>query len=671
LRKLPAVFDICGANSNQTVHMAAKQKNTKPATKPAAAPAAKSKPAPAAAPAKTNTFQAGFWRTHWLPSLLCIAFAFGLYQASIHYGYILDDEMVIEKNGFVQQGWAGLGDIFAYDSFMGYFKKKEDLFKVEGGRYRPLSLATFAMEVGAFGPGKAWLAHFINILLYGLNGVLLYRILLGLFPIPANGRWYFSAAFIGAALFLFHPLHTECVANIKGRDEILALMGSLAALYATLKYFDTHSKLWYWASGLFLLLAMLAKENALTFVVIIPFTAWFFARVSSGRAIGASLPLLIAAFLFVIIRYKALGYMLSHGKPSTDLMNNSFLGMTAGERLATITLTLGWYIKLLFVPFPLTHDYYPYHVPKVNFSDWRVLLSLAFYVGLGIWSVRNLRSKPVVAYGFLFFVITLSIVSNLLVSVGSFMNERFAYMPSMGFCLVAGWFLARQLPAWVKEGADRPYILGVMLLLPVLAAFAWITVQRIPDWQNQLTLNTSAVRNSPGSARAHSFYATALFGEMKNITDKAQRAAMVDTMDAHVDRALRIYPEYSSAWVMRANVAYSRFEDDKQMDKMFNTWSQCFEKIPNTPIFRNNVDRVMKYLAQNGGNPNKINTFCYNIGYELFFKKRRDRASALQILEYTLLTQPDSRSLTALAEVYEATGNAAKAAEMRQRAAAY
>ncbi|MBK7939424.1 MAG: hypothetical protein IPJ82_21110 [Lewinellaceae bacterium] len=63
---------------------------------------------------------------------------------------------------------------------MGFFQKQQSLFLLEGGRCRPLSLATFAMEVGMFGKDNINLAHqpFINILLYGLTGVLLFRILL-------------------------------------------------------------------------------------------------------------------------------------------------------------------------------------------------------------------------------------------------------------------------------------------------------------------------------------------------------------------------------------------------------------------------------------------------------------------------------------------------------------
>ena len=161
--------------------MAAKQKQQAKQA-PAKTPARNTRPA-VAAPVLTATFQRGFWRDNWIPALLLMVSAFLLYGISISYGYMLDDQLVIWQNAYVQKGFAGLGDIFAYDSFMGYFQKQQ--FLLEGGRYRSLSLATFAAEIGIFGkdnPNLVHISHFINILLYGATGIFLYRILLGLFP---------------------------------------------------------------------------------------------------------------------------------------------------------------------------------------------------------------------------------------------------------------------------------------------------------------------------------------------------------------------------------------------------------------------------------------------------------------------------------------------------------
>lgn len=710
--------------------MSAKQKG-KPRPQAAAKPAA-TRTAPAEPTFTTQTFESGFWRRYWLPALLLMALAFALYGQAMRFGYVLDDEMTIWNNAYVQKGVSGLRDIFAYDSFMGYFQDKQKLFLLEGGRYRPLSLATFALEVSLFGkpgPELAHISHFINILLYGFSGILLFRILLGLFPLAEKNRWWFSAAFLGAALFVLHPLHIEAVANIKGRDEILALLFSLGALYATLKMFDGKplqygdliSSLftgfilafhplfavlfllalstffipfrnkarvfWGTQSFLMLLLGLLSKENAMTFVAVIPLTAWFFARVSPGKAFTASLPLLGAALLFVVIRYNALGFMVSHGRPSTDLMNNPFLGMNAGEKLATTFLTLGWYLKLLVYPFPLTHDYYPYQVPRVGWTDWRALLSLAAYVAMAVWALVKLPSRKVPAYAIAFYLLTLSIVSNLFVSVGTFMNERFLYTPSVAFCLLLGWLLARQIPAWMKEKPDSPGILSGGLVVLLGAFFVWVTFGRVPDWQSKLALNTSAVKNSPNSARAHCFYAVALYDEVLQAKDKKdkltpdEKIALTDSMETHILRAVAINPNYGAAWQMLPGVSFARFDAQRerqqknggagpQMDRLFNDFNQALEKAPNNTEIRRFILSCVEYLATGGGNPNKIITFCYNQGYERYYKKLNDPQMALKFLEAAVRTQnEDERLFTALAEIYQKTGNAAKAQEMQQRAA--
>lgn len=648
-------FDIMAAKSKPKPARAQKVKET-------SSPREVSAPAPL-----TETFRPGFWGEHWMPALLLMAMAYALYYIGLKYGYVLDDEMVYWKNEYVQKGLAGLKQIFSTDSFMGYFKEQK--FLLEGGRYRPMSLATFAMEVEFFGPNKPAAGHFFNVLFYGLTGVLMYRVLLGLFPVREGGRWYFSLPFIASAFYILHPLHVECVANIKGRDEILAMLGGLGALWAMLKYFDTKGWWWLLISAVSLLFGVFSKENTLTFLLVIPLTVWFFTNVSAKRAFMAALPLVAAAAVFLWARYSALGYMLDSGQTATsDLMNNPFLGMSSSERMATIFLTLGWYLKLLFVPHPLTIDYYPYHVPKVGWSDWRAMLGLALHVGMALWAVFNLKKRNLLAYAILFYLITLSIVSNLFVSVGTFMNERFLYMPSLAFCLVAGWFFTQKLPQMLKEKPGAAYPLGMMLCATIAGLFAYRVVTRIPDWQSGLALNRAAVKVSDGSARSHCFYATGLYQE-KYVGEKnlAERKRLVDEMEFHLKRALEINPNYGAALIMTFNVAAARFEIDHQLDKFFHVAEGVMEKIPYNSTFRTNLAAYLKYL--DGSNADKYMAFCYRIGYEFFWKQKNDPTAALFFLEFALNRQyEDIRTLESIAEISEATGNAAQAAEFRARA---
>ena len=284
-------------------------------------------------PLLPNQFiQPGFWEQHLLPVLVLMGAAFVLYGITIGYGYLQDDQLFIWDNSFVQKGFAGLAQIFGNDSLLGFYKDPK--LMLEGGRYRPIPLATFAIEVGMFGKDHPGIAHFVNVLLYGLTGVFLYRVLIGLFQVK-SGPWYFNIPFLAALIFMLHPLHVEVVANIKGRDEILALLGSLGALWAIMKYMDTKEDTWKWTAAGSFLLGLLSKENTATFLAVIPLTLWVFSTIPLGRILSASLPLLGATLLFLIMRAAALETPIEH---LDELVLNPFLGMSGAEKFATIFL---------------------------------------------------------------------------------------------------------------------------------------------------------------------------------------------------------------------------------------------------------------------------------------------------------------------------------------------
>src|SRR5690606_20622125 len=136
-------------------------------------PAKKSKKTASRAPVfRTLDFTAGFWRRSWKEALLIPALAFSVYWLCLPYGYVLDDQIVITKNNFTQEGIDGIWDILSTESFTGYFGAQKDL--VAGARYRPLSIVTFAIEQSIFGDSP-FVRHLVNILLYCALGLLLFR----------------------------------------------------------------------------------------------------------------------------------------------------------------------------------------------------------------------------------------------------------------------------------------------------------------------------------------------------------------------------------------------------------------------------------------------------------------------------------------------------------------
>ena len=86
-----------------------------------------------------------------LHCLLIMVLSFVLYANTLTHDYTQDDAIVITDNEFTEKGFSGIPDILRYDTFRGFFKEAGIAQLVSGGRYRPLTLVLFAVEVQFFG----------------------------------------------------------------------------------------------------------------------------------------------------------------------------------------------------------------------------------------------------------------------------------------------------------------------------------------------------------------------------------------------------------------------------------------------------------------------------------------------------------------------------------------
>ncbi|MFN0176757.1 MAG: tetratricopeptide repeat protein [Saprospiraceae bacterium] len=515
----------------------------------------------------------GFFNNTMLQSGLIFAFAFLLYANTLTHGFVLDDAIVITDNMFTQQGIKGIGGILSNDTFFGFFKVEGKEALVTGGRYRPMTLVLFSI-LYQFSTGP-FLFHLFTVLLFALTCVVLYRTLLRLLSPPltlAQHRGDPSSllaqsgpmvAWLATVLFAAHPIHTEVVANIKGCDEILTLLGCLSALFFTLKAWDTKETKWALAAGVSFFIACLSKENAAAFVVLIPLALLFFRNPSpnpspSGRGgrsvLAASLPIFVAFALFFLLRGSILNWRFG-GEPM-ELMNNPFLKLEGNqwvkfapaERLATIFYTLGKYVQLLFVPQPLTHDYYPRQIGMMTFGNPMVLFSLALYGFMGYWALRGMQRRDPFAYGILLYLLPLGIVSNLIFPIGTNMGERFAFMPSVGFCLVVALFLNKFLPK------NRNLVLGIFgaaillfFIKTVVRNFAWESNEKLFMTDADVSINSAKLQNACGGV---------LFDRATKEKDLEKQRALCLESKPHLDQAIKIYPNYKDAFISRGGAHY-------------------------------------------------------------------------------------------------------------------
>lgn len=613
----------------------------------------------------------------WLVATL----GFALYVNTLFHDYALDDAIVITENMFTQKGISGIPGLARYDTFYGFFKEEGKAQLVAGGRYRPLTPVTFAIEQSLFG-GSPFMSHLINALLYGLLCAFLFFTLQTLL----NGRMEPTAAtwiaILAAGLFAAHPLHTEVVANIKGRDEILSLFGSLAAWWLVLQGWDRKRPMLYLGAAFSLFLALLSKENAITFLAVIPASLWFFRKDWAPARIMTLWPLAIAALAFLMIRGAVIGW--STGEPPLEMLNNPFVKLvgnqfvyfSGAERWGTILFTLLLYLKLLVWPMPLTHDYYPRHIAIHDLSDPMVWLSILLHLGLVGIIIRGWKSRSLPAFAAFYYLATLSIVSNIVFPVGTNMSERFLFMPSVGFALFLGWLIYTRFQA--KSPALSWGLTGVIVLL-----WSAQTIARNPVWKDNYTLFTTDVKTSVNSAKLQNATGGELITQAILPANEPRREAMIREAITHLNKAVEIHPGYKNACLLLGN-AYNYL---KEYPTSIQWYQQALSLDPRYREATNNLQITYREAGRYMGEVK--NDLAASIGYlqkalELdpndFESNRlmgiahgigRQHEEAVRYFTRALDIRPDNAELMVyLGNTWYNAGDAAKGQEWHDRARA-
>ena len=500
------------------------------------------------------------------------ALAIVLYANTLYHQFVLDDDVVITGNTYIQKGIEGIPSILAHDSFAGYHKVGEGESIIEGGRYRPLSLVFFAVVYSLFGPNPIPF-HLFNILLYALSGVVGLKWLLLLLTSEKNGMWI---AFTTTLLFIAHPLHTEVVANIKSADEILALLFGIGAMYSLLKSVDTHSKIWAVSSFILMVLACLAKENAITFLLLAPLSVWFFREIKISVLVRRSMALIAGGILFLLLRYLVLGFQPA-GLMMHDPLNNPFLewngnvwiACSPAAKAATILYTFGLSLRLMVIPYPLTHDYYPFHIQLQSFSNIFVLFSLLIMLSMIAYATWSMLRKKKAGFGIIFFLVPISITSNLFFPIGAFLAERFLYLPSLGL-LMAFVFWGSSLAGKKNSGSVN------YLIASILIVFSFMTVMRNSAWKDNTTLLRTDIRHSPNSAKGQNDLGTIILEEALKTQDSIRQKSLFMEAYPHLLRALELHPTYFDAYLATGACAYYL----EQYDQSVSTYRRAITLYP-------------------------------------------------------------------------------------------
>ncbi|MCX6230666.1 MAG: tetratricopeptide repeat protein [Bacteroidetes bacterium] len=591
--------------------------------------------------------------------LILLMTCFLFYGNTLSLKYALDDTIVITGNEFTKKGFNGINEILSNDMFTGYFGKGQSI--VAGGRYRPLSLITYAIEYQFFGENPT-ISHLINILLLAITGFLIFFVFNHLLKYYFKEKlikipsWWKSVPFIMAILFIAHPIHTEVIANIKGRDEILALLFSLLSLWFFILWLEKKRIGMMVLIGISFFLGLMSKENTLTFLIVIPLAIYYFTKFSFKEILKGIIPITIAIIIFFIIRQSVIGSKVS--PLANDLMNNPFVGMSILQKYSTILYTLGLYIKLLFIPHPLTYDYYPYHIPIINSSDLNAIIPLILYLVLLVFAIVSFKKRNPYSFAIFLFLVTLSITSNVFFPIGIFMNERFIYISSLAFCFALSWFLFFDIPRFFRN-KQMVKILTFTVLGVILILFAYKTTSRNRNWYDSKTLFLNDVHISSNSAKGNAVAGEYLIYEAEKSNDKTIRDSLLNQSIIYLKKAIEIYPKQINALF---NLAAAYYEKDSNYQKITEIYKTILYYLPKEQhVYTNfitiieqcrNTDEKIKCYKELYKIDSMRFDINFNLGIILLYNKKEITGSIPYLKQAVVIDPNNADAQIALGEAY-------------------
>lgn len=536
--------------------------------------------------------------------LTCVCLA--LYANTFGHQFALDDNIVICKNEYVLRGLAGIPDIFRNDVFDSYRRQMNSTEQLTGGRYRPLSVASYAVEQELIGTRRGavyepgcWdvdknnrqdpgedvnadgvyndkdcrgrgfpLRHVVNVFLYAVACCLLFLFLKSVVFEKSP-----QTALIVSLLFAAHPVHTEVVANVKSRDEILSCVFILltlilvhrhdakrripAAVLACLAYFC----------------ALLSKEYGVVVLLVAPLSLYLFR--ANGLSVRRVAPIMVGLVLvfggYYGIRSRSI--MGRSDLPATELMNNPYQLASSEQRLASKLFIPLKYLTLQVLPHPLCSDYGYKSIPYQDFSSARVWMSILVLAGMLAALFVALRKRHWVAFALAVYLLPLLLVTNIIFNVGATMGERLIFHSSIGFCMIAGGFLA-----WLGENLKKKW-LAATILIPILALYSMKTVSRNEAWENDVTLELTDVKINPESVALNGNAAARMIDLSELPQNKPQEQQLLRSAIGYASKAITLYPHYVNGY-LNLGLAHAKME---QYDRAREYWGRAFSLYPQHP----------------------------------------------------------------------------------------
>jgi tetratricopeptide (TPR) repeat protein len=424
-----------------------------------------------------------------LPVLGLVAFV--LYSGSLSFEFVWDDHPQIVNNPIIRT-WSNLPRAFGSDLW--YHVARHQVY------YRPLFVAWSMLNYALFGL-RPWAWH--------LGAVLLHvGAVAAVFWMAQRLRLEYWTAALAALIFALHPIHIEPVTWVSAASDTMVTMFAAMAFAAFLNAREkrnqgptqTKRALWWIASLALLACALLTKEMAVVFFALAGIYAWLHPaqeqenkKPSPGqRVLGAAIeaaPYAVVTLAYALLRKHALLHATGQFDPRHGVMDVA----------RTLPLVLSIYLRQLLLPLGITGLYYTPYVTGAILSQ--VVLPMLFLgtALAGLWYWNRREGNSTVAFAGLWLLVGLAPALYLRnFGNGDFVRDRYMYLPSIGFAILAAIAL-RRLPSIKAWSAQTVQCCLVVLLC---SGYVCASIEQQVYWGNDLLLLVRGQSLYPGNPYA-------------------------------------------------------------------------------------------------------------------------------------------------------------------------
>jgi len=398
-----------------------------------------------------------------------------------------------------------------------------------------------------------WLSHMLDCELYGLNPmghhwtslqIHIANTLLLFFILQYMTKALWKSAFV-AALFALHPINVESIAWISERKNVLSTFFWMLTMLAYVHYTKRQSLYRYLLTLLLLMFGLMAKPMLVTLpFVLLLLDYWPLERLQHRSPFNLILEKIPFFALSAVSAYiSSLSVYRYEIVVSMELVPMKL-------RVANALVSYVKYIEKTIWPKNLA-VFYPF---PDTLPVWQVFGACLFLAFISFLVLLNLRKKPYLCMGWLWFLGTLIPVIGLKqAGLWPAMADRWAYVPLVGIFIILAWGGSDLLKKWTNKN-----VMPAILAIAVILALTVLSFHQATHWKNSITLFENAIKVTENNCMAHNNLGIALFG--KGELDKAV---------FHYKKALNIKPDTSEA-IKNLGVALTEKGNFKEAARYFS-----------------------------------------------------------------------------------------------------